>query len=682
MKKNLIFIAVFAIASLAFASCSSDDALNGNGSTSDIKGNTSLSLGGPTVSEESDTRTSLNGTTINWQSGDKIMAYAYTDDNYTTPNAADQGKTFTTVSAGDPVVAKGDLSNASADKSFLGTYACTANASTKVITFTLPHEQTLITDASTEGYGFCTKNPSWAYWKGTTATFKNICAFLHCSINANSTSNMYNENDYNYETKPIDDATKITKIIVESTDKTPITGTFTCTASTSDGTLSNLTSTTNAATDTMLVVNVPNGKFNDVYIPLPPTATAKKLRVILIGDNATEYNYNFTLTSGKAKSTIFGKGVYYLIKAPKSADGNYYGMTFNKAFYNSTPNANDARIGNTTIVRWVKWSSSTMPTYLDANTLTTAQDYYDTRYPGYYLKLKTVGDATVSEAQLRALRSIKGNNYKYFDFYGAKYVSTTLPDYAFSVDNTATDKCQAIHDLRMFYNVTNTGKGCAETCKWLKKLDLLNTQIVGESGFYFADILTSVRWDKVNQFQAKCFASSHALTTVDFTPCSNVRLGEQAFMASGVVTLKGLDKVTGWISTTSNTDNTNNSQVFYNCTALTEADWSNNTSITMLPVGCFHYCSGMTTIKMPKYLTFMGTNNFNYCWSLTDVYFSTTTPPAVTGQLYTQSGSVWHIHNTGDMKIHVPNSAVTTYTNWTNTHLNLGGATIASVVGY
>lgn len=74
MKKNLIFIAVFAIASLAFASCSSDDALNGNGSTSDIKGNTSLSLGGPTVSEESDTRTSLNGTTINWQSGDKIMA--------------------------------------------------------------------------------------------------------------------------------------------------------------------------------------------------------------------------------------------------------------------------------------------------------------------------------------------------------------------------------------------------------------------------------------------------------------------------------------------------------------------------------------------------------------------------------------------------------------------------------
>lgn len=183
----------------------------------------------------------------------------------------------------------------------------------------------------------------------------------------------------------------------------------------------------------------------------------------------------------------------------------------------------------------------------------------------------------------------------------------SLPNTLESIGTESFFNCKALTEIEIPDNVTMIGESAFSGCSSLGKITLSsNLSSIGKSAFYNCSALTSITLpSSLTTLGEKAFQNCSLIKTVTI-PSQVLTVGSYAF--SGCTSLESVTMLEG-ITTI-------DSYAFNGCTALKTVDFAD--TITSIGSNAFA-SSGVTSINLPSELTYLGSDAFYSCKSLTYV---------------------------------------------------------------
>lgn len=243
--------------------------------------------------------------------------------------------------------------------------------------------------------------------------------------------------------------------------------------------------------------------------------------------------------------------------------------------------------------------------------------------------------------------------------------SVTIPDGVTSIGNQAFQSCYAISSIIIPSMVTTVGNQAFQDCCNLKSVTMSNkVTSINSSTFSGCSRLTSFSIpDSVTEIKTNAFYGCCSLNSIILHD-GVITIGSSAFY--NCYTLKNI--------TIPNSVTSIGNSAFYNCYALTSiiipdgvTTIENNTfmncsalkqvkipnGITNIGISVFYGCSVLTLIDMPDSVISIGNSTFTNCYSILKYHFTSTTPPTLGTNVFTNIAT--------DSVIYVPQGSLEAY---------------------
>ena len=239
--------------------------------------------------------------------------------------------------------------------------------------------------------------------------------------------------------------------------------------------------------------------------------------------------------------------------------------------------------------------------------------------------------------------------------------SMALPKNITAIGNNCFYNCYYIEKITGTENVISIGARGFQTCKALKEVSDLS-KVVTIGNYAFQDCSTL---EYISDFPALITLGQEA-----FRSCSSLKnypIMPSLTTWSGIMTFSDCTSISGSITVYSNGVTALPDRTFSGCQSIDHITF--NEGFTTLgnhiirnasngAYGSAHSTYALKTITLPSTLTSIGTNAFQDCYSVTDIYCYATTPPACVENTFTNLGA--NIANS-EKFLHVPASAVEEY---------------------
>ena len=225
--------------------------------------------------------------------------------------------------------------------------------------------------------------------------------------------------------------------------------------------------------------------------------------------------------------------------------------------------------------------------------------------------------------------------------------SATIPNSVTSIDFNAFRDCSGLTSVTIGNSVTSIGSFAFSNCSGLTSVTIPNSvTIIGSFAFQYCSGLTSVTIpNSVTSIGERAFSFCSGLTSVTIGN-SVTSIGSSAFKDCS-----GLTSVT-----IPNSVISIGYEAFSGCSGLTSVTIPY--SVTSIGEYAFNSCRSLTSVTIGNSVTFIGYKAFGNCSSITDFYCLAETIPTTDSDVFSRS-------NISDATLHVPASAVESYSNTT-----------------
>lgn len=218
------------------------------------------------------------------------------------------------------------------------------------------------------------------------------------------------------------------------------------------------------------------------------------------------------------------------------------------------------------------------------------------------------------------------------------------PQYIYRWVKTDITTCVENTDFKFKANYSN-GTTYSAACD---SEAYLNSATTKPSGYQYTAMTSAEIGDCVTSIGQNVFSNCYSLTSITI-PDSVIYIYDKSFTNCSILSRINSD-VDGVFNLPSNLTWIGSND-FENCTSLTSVTIPE--SVTSIGGNAFYQCSGLTSITIPSGVTNLGRSAFEYCTSLQSITINATTPPT----LYNTSVFL----NTNSCPIYVPANSVNAY---------------------
>ncbi len=210
-----------------------------------------------------------------------------------------------------------------------------------------------------------------------------------------------------------------------------------------------------------------------------------------------------------------------------------------------------------------------------------------------------------------------------------------LPANLTTIGMSAFKRCTALTSIEIPDKVTSIGGQAFLACSALKSVKLGDSVKIIEFGaFEDCTALTSINIpNSVTDIETSAFEGCSSLTSIDI-PDNVTKIGDNAFLGCGF------------------TSTVQNAHVFVYLSRLTTGNYEIKDGIEKICDCAFMNCVGLTSIKMPASLKYIGAQTLKGCTNLSSITCEATTPP-----------SCYFFSLDKIIPVYVPIGSVTTYKN-------------------